>query len=376
MKRIVIILITGALYVLSAGIKAGVNYSCSVYDGFYFENETQSVLGHLTYMKLSTGTVLSNDLYVKDPTLYPQDVSVAGVMIGTYWDGGLDDPIYMSFLVSAFNKNLVSQLLNTQITNTEVEFNFNIYDYDITAKTYFKAFSPLNSVILLGLINESGGNLEILVEDSPSTEINQPQVYRMEIGIKPRDISQQLLIALSTTQDLIKLWGLSTSPPEPPSLNSPDNVSSVNDLTPTFWWGYSEGALSYTIMVDNNSDFGTPEINITTNFNEFTPASDLASGTYFWKVSASNLMGTSDYSSTWSVTLNAPPPPPPGGIMIEQNLPGLILQWNDVEGATGYDVYSSDDPYGTFNFEISVTISEYEINSVNSKKFYYIVAKN
>jgi len=54
----------------------------------------------------------------------------------------------------------------------------------------------------------------------------------------------------------------------------------------------------------------------------------------------------------------------------------LIIDWDDASGATNYDVYSSNDPYGSFNFEANVIISQYSVAYTEAKKFYYVVAKN
>ncbi|MCK5760145.1 MAG: hypothetical protein KAH33_02545, partial [Candidatus Delongbacteria bacterium] len=52
----------------------------------------------------------------------------------------------------------------------------------------------------------------------------------------------------------------------------------------------------------------------------------------------------------------------------------LVIDWDDTTGATGYDVYSSDDPYGTFTKVTSVGTNKYIIAASLAKKFYYIVA--
>jgi len=59
---------------------------------------------------------------------------------------------------------------------------------------------------------------------------------------------------------------------------------SVTFATPTFSWSMVEGAESYDLQVDNDPNFGSPEVNINTRQNTFTPIFTLANGTYYWRV--------------------------------------------------------------------------------------------
>jgi len=261
--------------------KPPITFSCSAYQGFNFETDNQDNVGHVAYMKLGSSTVLNSDLTVVNPISYPQTVPVVGVMRNIYWEGGVTNPIQIEFLVSATNKQTVAILLSGSMTNTNVEFDFNVYQYDPLVHTYFKAFYPVNNAHLLGLIEKNGDDLNISISDVPDEEINPPTVFTMTIGIMPQDISQQLFYALSTTQSVVKSWGIGAVPPDPP-----------------------------------------------------------------------------------------------GGIIIGPVGPGILLNWDDVAGATSYDIYSSDIPYGTYTFETHVTVSEYQITDVLQKRFYYVVAKN
>nr|MDA3884479.1 hypothetical protein [Candidatus Delongbacteria bacterium] len=54
----------------------------------------------------------------------------------------------------------------------------------------------------------------------------------------------------------------------------------------------------------------------------------------------------------------------------------LVIDWDDSADATGYDVYSSDDPYGTFTLVTGVTPSTYTVPASQAKLFYQIIATN
>ena len=134
------------------------------------------------------------------------------------------------------------------------------------------------------------------------------------------------------------------TPPGAPTLVSPGNGSTVADLTPTFDWNDVTDATSYTILVDNASNFSSPEINASPTTSTYTPASDLAAGTYYWKVLATNSSGSSAYSAAWTVTLTAPLPIPDVPVLISPTSGSTVedltptFDWNDAANATSYHI--------------------------------------
>ncbi|NOR46083.1 MAG: hypothetical protein GQ534_10910 [Candidatus Delongbacteria bacterium] len=54
----------------------------------------------------------------------------------------------------------------------------------------------------------------------------------------------------------------------------------------------------------------------------------------------------------------------------------IKLDWDAVDGATSYVIYSSSDPYGTFNIDSSGSLSSesWSTNVTENKKFYYVLA--
>lgn len=166
----------------------------------------------------------------------------------------------------------------------------------------------------------------------------------------------------------------SGAPPSAPGLVSPSNASTLYILKPVFDWNDVAGAETYTLLVDNNATFASPEIDESLAESTYTPVSDLAEGTYSWKVLSTNAFGSSSYSTTWTVII-APLTAP---INVTTSVAGteLTVSWDEVTGSTSYDVYSSDDPYDTFNFEANVSTNQYTVPYTDAKKFYYIVSKN
>ena len=102
--------------------------------------------------------------------------------------------------------------------------------------------------------------------------------------------------------------------PSTPNLLAPADAALTNDNTPDFDWGNSTDpgvdSVTYTIEVDNNNDFSSPENNqsgLATS--QFTPASALADGTYNWRVKATDSdTDSSAYSSVRTFTIDATRP--------------------------------------------------------------------
>jgi hypothetical protein len=98
-------------------------------------------------------------------------------------------------------------------------------------------------------------------------------------------------------------WGVDTTPPPTPSLESPVNGVRINDTTPTFTWTPVEDptGVSYWLRVDDNRDFSSP-LWIETSFTaEYTvPDSNPLLGSYYWTVKAVDGAGKpSDWSTAW-----------------------------------------------------------------------------
>lgn len=106
----------------------------------------------------------------------------------------------------------------------------------------------------------------------------------------------------------------------PPLLLSPENGSWVNDNTPLFDWTDVSGADGYQILVDNDFNFTSPEINAFPTVSEYTPTVELTEGViYYWKVRARNTAtgDSSDWSETWSFRVDITPPTAPSLISPE-----------------------------------------------------------
>jgi hypothetical protein len=108
-------------------------------------------------------------------------------------------------------------------------------------------------------------------------------------------------------------WNFTTivAIPTAPILSSPTNGAANASLSPTLSWGSVMGAASYTFQLSTTSSFSSFVLKLT----PWQQTSTVNSGTnyvsgltlktvYFWEVSATNVAGTSVWSSVWSFTVN------------------------------------------------------------------------
>ena len=98
-----------------------------------------------------------------------------------------------------------------------------------------------------------------------------------------------------------------TPPPGPFSLISPVAGADDQALSLNLTWSSSSSATSYEIVVDNNSNFGSPIATQSQTGTSYSLSGLSYSTTYYWKVTASNSEGSEVETASFSTL--APPPP-------------------------------------------------------------------
>ncbi len=109
------------------------------------------------------------------------------------------------------------------------------------------------------------------------------------------------------------VWKLTTVPPVPvePVLLTPANNSEDLSVTPALDWNEVTYASSYRVQISTSASF-TTTVYDTAGLNSssiIVPSGKLTTNTqYYWRVSATNISGTSSYSVVWNFTTspNAP----------------------------------------------------------------------
>jgi hypothetical protein len=161
--------------------------------------------------KLKVGEVeIAADQTCKDPTNPTKDLKVVAVLNNALWQTGITDAVYASGQISTANKQKVALLTLSDLVNIDVVFQFAVYEYDPLAKKYFLAFHS-NSKDMNGLLEKSGVNLNVNVADDASTEVQSPENYAFQLGIKPKPSSQAMHLATGDQKNVVKAWGLAVA---------------------------------------------------------------------------------------------------------------------------------------------------------------------
>jgi hypothetical protein len=137
--------------------------------------------------------------------------------------------------------------------------------------------------------------------------------------------------------------------PDPPVLISPGNNSGNQPLSLTLSWDTAEAATSYKLQIANNPSFESLVLNdsgLTNNSDNISGLNGLTK--YYWRVSASNSHGESQYSDVFSFT-TIPTSRPEAPLLISPangatNIPTNVnFKWNTVPGCTKYGIQIAKD---------------------------------
>ena len=181
--------------------------SCDVSQGYNFKKDVQTPVGFLTALKIGDIT-LKADQTVKDPLAPETDLPVVAVLSGSMWELGVTDTLYYSGQISVYNKQQTQQLVYKGLTKVDVVFKFAVYTYDPIEKKYFKCMLGTDDAELNGLLEKTGEDLNLSVADDASTEVQSPENYAFQIGVKPQPSAQVVTVATSFSDKVVKSWGM------------------------------------------------------------------------------------------------------------------------------------------------------------------------
>lgn len=166
--------------------------------------------------------------------------------------------------------------------------------------------------------------------------------------------------------------------PAPPTLVTPQDTASNVVVPIVLSWKESSGAKSYTLQVSASSSFSGFVFNksdITTTTQQVPDLNYLA--VYYWRVTATNSAGTSDWSKVWSFTTTGeaalvPQLSLPANGAVDQKL-SPVLTWNNTSNANSYTLQiSTNSSFTSFVFdEDSLTTTTKQINDLSGSTKYY-----
>ncbi|MBI5360153.1 MAG: hypothetical protein HZA48_06170 [Planctomycetes bacterium] len=183
--------------------------------------------------------------------------------------------------------------------------------------------------LILSIWNDGGDTLNWIVESSQvwldidppngsstgeiDTCIISVDAYDIPDGIYSADISISDIYAGNspqvTTVTLNVNYPGDKTAPTPPALESPLNNALTYNTKPIFIWGESTDAsvITYELQIDNNSDFASPELDITMLTEKtYTPVVSLNYGVYYWRVRAvDEVNNVGSWSVPWVFNLSS-----------------------------------------------------------------------
>ena len=172
-----------------------------------------------------------------------------------------------------------------------------------------------------------------------------------------------------------------------PELVSPADGSATEDQTPTFDWDDVEPIyeVNYTLQVATDSGFTSIVINQTgLDESEYAPTTNMSYDTYYWKVRAIVGNYTTDWSETWSLTieLDLTPPTTPDLIEPANNstpvvTPTIFFDWTDSYDIYGIDYYTlqiaTDVDFVNVVFDVTSGDSDYTLTLTTPDEYYWRV---
>lgn len=178
------------------------------------------------------------------------------------------------------------------------------------------AFDPISRKILLPAyhaVSYTGQvvSLGIFDVDTQIWETETPNIAGMNVNTIGFDPAAGVMIAFgrssgSSNQFYYRYGGTAAAPqtaPDPPVLSSPANTATGIALNPTLSWNASPGATSYQLQVSTVSNFSSTIFDQSGLVGTSQALSNLLGSTaYYWRVRASNAIGTGNYSSIFSFT--------------------------------------------------------------------------
>jgi hypothetical protein len=174
------------------------------------------------------------------------------------------------------------------------------------------------------------------------------------------------------------VWNFTTvfGIPTTPTLSSPSNNAFGQAISLNLSWNSVGGAAAYSLQVATGSDFSAIDYGQNDSAATSQTVAGLAMGTaYYWRVNASNPLGTSSWSSIWMFTTGTPLGAPVLSLPTNgaANQPSsLTLSWNTVSNALSYALQTSNSSDFSNLTQIgNLTSTSYSISSLPIATIYY-----
>ncbi|QOX63706.1 S8 family serine peptidase [Anoxybacterium hadale] len=154
-----------------------------------------------------------------------------------------------------------------------------------------------------------------------------------------------------------------------PAVPSGLTISVTSSSQSTLKWNAASGAVSYDVYRASSSS-GTYTKLATVTSPAYTDTGLKTASSYWYKVSASNALGTSAQSAAVSVTM-AIPGVPSGLATAVTSSTQCTVKWSPVSGAVSYDIYRATSATGTFSKLATITGASYGDSGLKAGSSYW-----
>ncbi|MEE2788032.1 MAG: hypothetical protein VX589_11885 [Myxococcota bacterium] len=186
-----------------------IEIACDMNQGFNFRKDVMTQIGMINRLKIGD-VELAADITLKDPENNQTDKKVVGVLNYIGWGAAPTEQVTVAVQVTETAKNKLDGLTKKNMSNIEVDLDFDCYTYDPREKKYFKNFHS-NDVDMKGLIFGEGDDLAIRIHLDQNQMVQAPRNYTLELGVKPQPTAQDLHYASSVNDKLVLQWGVTES---------------------------------------------------------------------------------------------------------------------------------------------------------------------
>ena len=165
------------------------------------------------------------------------------------------------------------------------------------------------------ICGENAASHRLLVDNNPdfsSPEENHllgptDNTYTVSTPLADDNYSWKVIAINENGENESDIWTfiIDTIPPSAPRLLSPENNDNITDNTPTFRWTEPETPENYTLVIDDDADFGSPTQTISNiTDNTYTLMVGLAVDNYYWRVRAIDEAGNAgDWAENFKLTI-------------------------------------------------------------------------
>lgn len=171
-----------------------VNVNCDAVRAFSFKIKEIPTTGYILGMKLKD-TPLKADWGVRDPENPGELISVVSVLDYIGWSGKATEPVIFEGRMSFDNRSIFKDWVANEDGGADVEVNWVVKEYDVSAKQYFQAFHSEGAAIKFMRAPTPTPTMQGYSEAEPLNPVN----YKFTIYLTPKTEGGEQNVGYSTS---------------------------------------------------------------------------------------------------------------------------------------------------------------------------------